>query len=187
MLEKSPPNTAGEPSIAAGLDPFQIRDRIKELRRVRAKDLLANPKNWRRHPKAQADALRGLLAEVGYADALLAQELPNGKLMLIDGHLRAETTPDALVPVLVLDVTEQEADKLLATIDPLATMAEADADRIVALLKTVQTDSAAVQELLRRTAGDRLWKLVHPHEVDEAEVSPERADELRAKWRTEPG
>jgi DNA modification methylase len=186
-LENFISEKASKPGLGEGLGLVEIRDRIKELRRVRAKDLLANPKNWRRHPKAQADALRGLLAEVGYADALLAQELPDGKLMLIDGHLRAETTPDALVPVLVLDVTEQEADKLLATIDPLATMAEADADRIVALLKTVQTDSAAVQELLRRTAGDRLWKLVHPHEVDEAEVSPERADELRAKWCTQPG
>jgi hypothetical protein len=29
-----------------------------------------NPRNWRTHPKVQADALRGLLAEIGYADAL---------------------------------------------------------------------------------------------------------------------
>jgi hypothetical protein len=72
---------------------IQIADRIKELRRVRARDLLPNPKNWRRHPKAQIDALRGLLAEVGYADALLVRQLPDGRLMLIDGHLRAETTP----------------------------------------------------------------------------------------------
>ena len=40
--------------------------------------------------------------------------------MLIDGHLRAETAPDMMVPVLVLDVTEEEADKLLLTLDPLA-------------------------------------------------------------------
>jgi hypothetical protein len=55
-----------------------IRDRIKELRRVKAKDLIPNSKNWRVHPKAQANALRGLLAEVGYADALLARETPEG-------------------------------------------------------------------------------------------------------------
>jgi len=60
---------------------MRIRDRIKELRRVKAKDLLPNPKNWRRHPKEQAEALRGLLTEVGYADALLARELPGGKLI----------------------------------------------------------------------------------------------------------
>ena len=83
---------------------MRIRDRVRELRRVRARDLLANPKNWRIHPKAQTAALRGLLGEVGYADALLARELSDGRLQLIDGHLRAETTPSAMVPVLILDL-----------------------------------------------------------------------------------
>jgi DNA modification methylase len=164
-----------------------IRDRIRELRRVRAADLLRNPKNWRRHPKAQAAALRGLLAEVGYADALLARELPDKRLMIIDGHLRAETTPDAEVPVLVLDVTAEEADKILLTLDPLAAMAESDAERIKVLLTTVRTDSEAVQELLKRIAGPKLWEILHPEEVEEAAVSPDRADELRAQWGTEPG
>jgi hypothetical protein len=132
-------------------------------------------------------ALRALLTEVGYADALIARELPGGRLQLIDGHLRAETTPDELVPVLVLDVTEEEADKLLATLDPLAAMAESDAERLGALLETVRSDDEAVRELLRRTAGERLWERLYPHEIDEAEVSPEKADELEAKWRTERG
>jgi hypothetical protein len=35
--------------------------------------------------------------------------LPDGRLMLIDGHLRVATTPDALIPVLVLNVSEAEA------------------------------------------------------------------------------
>src|SRR5208337_1860962 len=118
--------------------------------------------------------------DVGYAEALIARELADGRLELIDGHLRAETTPAALVPVLVLDVTEEEADKLLLTLDPLAAMAETDAERIAALLQTVQTASPAVEELFRLTAGERLWEIVHPHEVDETEVAPERADELRA-------
>ena len=47
---------------------MHIRDRIKELRRVKAARLRPHPKNWRSHPKAQQDALRGVLAEVGYAD-----------------------------------------------------------------------------------------------------------------------
>src|SRR5229473_3181731 len=161
---------------------FTIRDRIKELRRVKAYKLIPNPKNWRVHPKAQRDALRGLLAEVGYADALLARELADGRLMLIDGHLRAEMNPDALVPVLVLDVTEEEADKLLLSLDPLAAMAESDSERIKALLATVRTNSPAVEELFKRTAGNRLWEVLHPDEVKEAEVSPVRADELREKW-----
>src|ERR1039457_2749813 len=104
---------------------MRIRDRVTELRRVQAGSLLPSPKNWRRHPKAQANALRGLLGEIGYADALLARETPDG-LMLIDGHLRAETTPEMDVPVLIVDVTEEEAEKLLVSLDPLAAMAGRD-------------------------------------------------------------
>jgi len=167
--------------------PIQIRDRIKELRRVRARELLPHPKNWRRHPQAQVAALRGLLDEIGYADAVLARELPDGRLMLIDGHLRKETTPDAQIPVLVVDVTEAEAEKILATLDPLAAMAESDSERIKALVATVQTNSGAVQDLLKRIAGDRLWEILHPEDVKEVEVSPDRADELRVKWGTEIG
>jgi len=44
---------AGKADSAAKIN---VRDRIQELRRVAAKDLVPNPKNWRRHPRAQADA-----------------------------------------------------------------------------------------------------------------------------------
>src|SRR3984957_12222298 len=160
-------------------DQIRIQDRIRELRRVRARDLLPNPKNWRRHPKAQAAALRGLLTEIGYADALLARELPDGRLMLVDGHLRAETTPDAEVPVLVLDLTAEEAEKVLVTLDPLAALAESDSDRIKALLQTVRTDNPAIADLIRRTAGDKLWELIHPLDLQEAEISPDRVAQLK--------
>jgi len=129
---------------------MQIRDRIKELRRVRASLLRPHPKNWRTHPPAQQDALRGVLAEIGYADALLARQLPDGSLELIDGHLRAETTPDMEVPVLVLDLDEAEAAKLLALLDPLAGLAGADQDILAELLADIHTENAAVQSLLDR-------------------------------------
>ena len=133
---------------------MNIRNRVKELRHVPANELHPNPKNWRTHPKAQQDALRGVLAEVGMADAVLARELPDGSLMLIDGHLRAETVATGTVPVLVLDVDEAEADKLLATLDPLAAMAETDAVKLDELLRTFSSSSIALQELVARTAQD---------------------------------
>jgi ParB-like nuclease domain len=105
---------------------FSVRDRIKELRRVPASELVANEKNFRKHPLAQRQALRGLLKEVGMADALLARELPDGRLKIVDGHLRKDELKTAIVPVLILDVSEEEADKLLASLDPLAAMAETD-------------------------------------------------------------
>ncbi len=117
-----------------------------------ASELIPNPKNWRTHPQAQQDAIRGALSEIGYASALLARETDAG-LMLIDGHLRAETTPDEIVPVLVLDVDEAEADKLLATFDPLSAMADADAGKLDALLKSIETDSPALQAMLDELAA----------------------------------
>ena len=131
---------------------MKIRDRIKELRRVKASELLPNPKNWRTHPKSQQDALKGVLSEIGFADAAIARELPDGSLMLIDGHLRAETATDSKVPVLVLDVTEEEADKLLVTLDPLAAMADTNAEALEAVLGDVETNSEAVSEMLSRLA-----------------------------------
>jgi hypothetical protein len=127
---------------------MQIRDRVKELRRVRASELAPNPRNWRTHPVAQRDALRGVLAEIGYAGALLARELSDGRLELIDGHLRAETTPDSIVPVLVLDVNEEEALKVLLTHDPLSALAEADAQRLGELLNTCEIESPHVVAML---------------------------------------
>jgi hypothetical protein len=153
---------------------MKIKNRVKELRVVSASDLLPNPKNWRTHPKAQQDALRGVLAEIGMADACLARELPDGSLMLIDGHLRAETVADAKVPVLILDVTEAEADKILATLDPLAAMADSDSAKLEELLKGIDAKSEAVQELLDATAlqAGVLESLAAVDESDEEAENP---------------
>lgn len=127
---------------------MNIRDRVKEFRRVPASELRPNPKNWRTHPKEQQDALRGLLADVGFAGAELCRELPDGSLMLIDGHCRAEIMGANEVPCLILDVSEAESDKLLATFDPIGTMAGADRDRLDSLLREVQTESQDVAKML---------------------------------------
>jgi len=126
---------------------MQIRNRIKELRQVRASELLPNPRNWRTHPVGQVDALKGVLAEIGYADALIAYETDDG-LMLIDGHLRAETTPDMEVPVLVTDLDEQEASALLATLDPLSAMARSNQDALLSLISTLTLENNAVNAML---------------------------------------
>lgn len=124
-----------------------VRDRVVGLRRVPAGSLRPNPKNWRTHPESQRRALDAALAEIGYASALVARELPDGSLELIDGHLRAETTPDAVVPVLVLDVDEQEAAKLLATFDPLSSLAGVDVASLESLLANIDFQEPALRSL----------------------------------------
>ena len=143
---------------------MQIRDRIKELRRVPASELIPNPKNWRVHPTAQQDGLRTMLAKVGYADALIARETPEG-LVLVDGHLRAETTPDTSVPVLVLDINEAEADLMLATLDPLAAMARADTDTLLTLLESIEVENPAITAMLEALAAGETEPLALPGET----------------------
>ena len=74
--------------------------------------------------------------------------MEDGSLELIDGHLRAETTPDQPVPVLVLDVTADEATKILLTHDPLANMADTNAEQLAALLDSCSFENDSVREML---------------------------------------
>lgn len=133
---------------------MQIRNRVRELRMTPARELRPNPKNWRAHPARQQVALRGVLAEIGYAGALLARELPDGALELLDGHLRAETTPDAEVPVLVVDLNDTEADLLLATFDPLSALAEPDDDALRRLAGQLDCDNEQLRSLLDELVND---------------------------------
>jgi len=127
---------------------MQVRDRIKELRRVKASSLLPNKKNYRLHPSIQVDAIRGALGEIGWANAAMAYESTDGSLILIDGHMRAEMAGDDMIPVLILDVTESEAEKILATFDPLGSIAEYDDAKFQSIIQGVGTDSEALQLLL---------------------------------------
>jgi hypothetical protein len=110
-------------------------------------------------------ALQALYAEVGFARSLLAYELPDGRLKLLDGHLRRDLDPDMEVDVEVLDVNEDEARALLLSIDPLAALAHTQQqlrDRLLELTPTPNADlqaaweAAANPELAALTAAPRL-------------------------------
>jgi DNA modification methylase len=147
---------------------MQIKDRIKEFKRVRFSELKANQKNWRKHPQKQKDAMAGVLRSVGWADAVLARETESG-LELIDGHLRKEIAEDAEVPVLILDVNEQEADLILATHDPLAEMATTDQKTLDELITNLDFDDLQTNELLSLLSST-------PREVGEDEIPEPPAD-----------
>jgi hypothetical protein len=75
--------------------------------------------------------------------------LPDGRLKLIDGHLRRDLDPDMEVDVEILDVTDAEARALLLSIDPLAALAETQCqlhERLMELTPTVNPDLRAAWE-----------------------------------------
>jgi hypothetical protein len=122
-----------------------VRNRIKGHRRVRAGDLVPHEWNFRIHPALQRSALAALYREVGVARSLLAYELPDGRLKLIDGHLRRELSPDMEVEVEVLDVTDAEARALLLSIDPLAALAQTQEQLHQRVCDLTPTDSAELR------------------------------------------
>jgi hypothetical protein len=130
------------------------RHRITGHRRVRAGDLVPHELNPRRHSEAQRAALAALYAEIGFARSLLAYELPDGRLKLIDGHLRQSMDPDMEVEVEVLDVSDEEARKLLLSLDPLALLADYDGAALDHLREVTRTDSEAIQHLWQSLAAN---------------------------------
>ena len=124
-----------------------IRNRIIDHVRIRAGDLAPHELNPRLHSGAQRRALALLYEEIGFARSLLAYRLADGRLKLIDGHLRQQMTPDMEVDVEVLDVDDAEARALLLAIDPLAQLAGYDAETFAELRAIAEGDSAAIKSL----------------------------------------
>jgi ParB-like chromosome segregation protein Spo0J len=96
--------------------------------------LLANPRNWRRHSKAQQDALTHMLDKVGWiSDVIVNRQTQH----VVDGHLRitlAMRHGEATIPVKYIDVSEKEEAAILATFDPLGAMAGRDEDLLAEIL-----------------------------------------------------
>src|SRR5262245_9606330 len=121
------------------------RNRIVRHARVRAGDLVPHELNPRLHSPAQRRALEQLYQEIGFARSLLAYALPDGRLKLIDGHLRAEMNPDQEVDVEVLDVNDAEARALLLAIDPLAQLAGYESATLAKLRQQAERDFEAIK------------------------------------------
>lgn len=125
-----------------------FRDRIIDFRRVKASELLPSPRNWRVHNEVQRGAVAELLAQLGYVDAVIARQLADGRLELIDGHLRAGMDPNQKIPTLITDLDEEEAGLALATLDPVAELADVDGVKLRELLATIDVESEGLSLLL---------------------------------------
>jgi hypothetical protein len=133
-----------------------IRNRIKGHRRVRAGELVPHEWNFRLHPEGQKSALEAVYREVGFARSLLAFELPDGRLKLIDGHLRRDLDPDMEVDVEILDVDEEEARTLLLSIDPLAALAETQQQLHDRLMEVTPTSSEELKTAWREAVEEKM-------------------------------
>lgn len=117
------------------------------------KELPANPKNWRKHPKAQQDGLTGVLSDVGWVQSIVFNQRTG---RLIDGHLRVELAlknGEPEVPVTVVDLTQEEEDAILASFDPISAMAKTNHEALAALIANIKTTNPDFKDLIDRIRG----------------------------------
>ncbi len=140
--------------------------------------LLANPANFRVHPKAQQEALAGVLDQVGWVQNVLVNQRTGH---VVDGHLRvalAISRGEPSVPVLYVDLSPDEERLVLASLDPLAAMATADEAKLRELLAEVSVDSEALAAMLAALA---------PAEPKDGLTDPDDVPEPPDEATTQPG
>lgn len=146
------PVSASSSSI---FDLSQVRNRIIGHVELLPSEILDHPGQAWDHPTAQANALVGILEEVGIVDEILIykSERAGGKYVTPDGHLRKSLDPQKPWPCTILDLSDEEADYVLATKDPVGMMKQTNAAALDALLSSVSSSNQAVQEMLADVAA----------------------------------
>ncbi len=148
------------------------RDRIVGSGHEDPAKLVANPKNWRIHPPEQQAALADVLDRVGWVQQVLVNKVTGH---VVDGHFRVElavTRSEPEVPVLYLELSEEEEAIVLATLDPLGAMAATDQAKLRELLTDVEL-APDLQAYLRDIAGkDPVLPRTDPDDVPEVPDEP---------------
>jgi len=148
--------------------------------------LMANPGNFRIHPKVQQAALTGSLDTIGWIQQVIVNQRTGH---VVDGHLRvslALRTEQKTVPVVYVDLSEEEEAQALMSLDPIAAMATTDKQKLDELLRQVNTDDENVMQFLSDLAEKNGLEYGDKQDVD-AEPQIDRAEELRVKWGVETG
>ena len=134
---------------------FMYENKIIGTGTEHPEQLLANPYNWRIHPKTQQDALESMLDDVGWVQNVIVNQRTGH---VVDGHLRvavAISREQDEVPVVYVDLDEDEEKRVLAALDPVGDMAVTDIDKINELLSEVSM-TETLGEMLKDVAHD--WR-----------------------------
>jgi hypothetical protein len=119
---------------------------------VDPEQLLANPRNWRIHGMQQSAAIRASLSEIGWIDAVIVN-VTTGHV--VDGHLRAAEAISAerTVPVMYVELSEDEELKALATFDLITNLADTDVPALESISADVAFDNAVLAEVIAEACG----------------------------------
>lgn len=146
------------------------QNKIIELTEAEPEDLLANPLNARRHPPEQRNALRASLDELGWIAPVIVNKRTG---YMVDGHARCEeaiTKNISKIPVIYVDLTEQEEKNALAIFDPISNLATYDQEILNLLAEETVYENKELENLLDslREQDNR----VMPEDIDDIPEPP---------------
>ncbi len=160
------------PQVATGW-----RNRVVGYGEIDPAACLANPANWRVHPKAQQDALAGVLDQIGWVQTVMVNRTTGH---VVDGHLRvalALRREEPTIPVVYVELTAAEERLVLATLDPIGALAVTDGAQLAALLEGLKTGTAAVDDLLSDLMAQADAAIPHA-QAEEDDVPPAPAEPI---------
>lgn len=168
---------------------MDVRSRIVGHGEESPDQLLANPLNWRIHPKHQQDAMQGVLEEVGWVQSVIVNRTTGN---LVDGHMRvalALRQDLASIPVVYVELSPEEEEIVLATLDPLGAAAATDKVKLAELLADVTVNSQNLERFLSglgddgsgMTHAERLAEWAGMPEYEQQNLTPHRTMLLHFK------
>jgi hypothetical protein len=133
--------------------PAVWHNRIVDYGEEAPEQLLANPWNARRHDGYQSDIMIGALEELGWISDVIVNRRTGH---VVDGHLRvtvAMRTGQKAVPVKYVELSAEEEQLVLATLDQTTALAIASPQAFEELVGSIPNlDDDALQEFLDRLA-----------------------------------
>jgi hypothetical protein len=128
--------------------PKNWQNRIVDYTEESPEQLLANPLNWRVHSRNQQIALSGVLDDIGFIAPVIVNQRTGH---LVDGHLRVSLALRhniPTIPVVYVNISEDEEKEALTTFDPIGAMASSDMQMLEGLIQDLgQIGDAAKMSL----------------------------------------
>ncbi|MFA5569615.1 MAG: phosphoadenosine phosphosulfate reductase family protein [Trueperaceae bacterium] len=124
------------------------RSRIVGEADVAPGELRAHPENWREHPAKQQQALARVISEVGWIQRVIVNRRTG---RMLDGHCRVELAlerDELSVPVLYVDISEEEERVILATFDPISALATENKERLRGVLDQIKEGREALLQTI---------------------------------------
>lgn len=155
------------------------RNRIKRRADVDPATLTPHALNWRTHGAQQRAVLEQVLDEIGFVQDVIVNERTGN---LVDGHLRLELAlerGEPSLPVVYVDLSEEEERRILLTLDPISAMAGVDTANLTALMEGMALGEDAwtkmLADLARSNGIDPAPPLDGATDPDEVPAEPDAA------------